>query len=250
MKFEHTLIEKLRQAHRIVFFTGAGVSQESGIPTFRDGPTSIWKHFDPEVYATVPGFDNNPTEVWEWYWEQRQAFKALEPNAAHSIIAAWQKKVQNVTVITQNIDGFHQRAGNQSVIELHGSLAMDKCRAHGHSIEHEVNSASKTQPSCSECGSLLRPDVVWFGESLSDAAYDEAEMACFNCDVFICIGCSMNIYPAANLPYIASASGAYLVQVNPNLTNLDESAHCNLRGNAGEVMPALWKAVWKSTFIN
>lgn len=129
MKFESTLIEQLRQAQRIVFFTGAGASQESGIPTFRDGPSSIWQHFDPEIYATVLGFDNNPSKVWEWYWDRRQAFKALEPNAAHHVIAAWQEKTEDITVITQNIDGFHQRAGNQSVIELHGSLAMDKCRS-------------------------------------------------------------------------------------------------------------------------
>ena len=247
MKFEQTLIEKLRQAQRIVFFTGAGVSQESGIPTFRDGLTSIWQHFDPELYATVAGFDNNPNKVWEWYWDRRQAFKALEPNAAHDVIAAWQDKAQEVTVITQNIDGFHQKAGSQSLIELHGSLTMDKCRAQGHAIEHNFNSTSKQQPSCTECGSLLRPDVVWFGEALPDEAYDQAEIASFNCDVFICIGCSMDIYPAANLPYNASASGAYLIQINPNATDLDETAHCNLYDNAGVVMPALWQAVWGNT---
>ena len=245
MKFERTVIEKLRQAQRIVFFTGAGVSQESGIPTFRDGPTSIWQYFDPEVYASVSGFDKNPTEVWEWYWERRQSFKTLNPNAAHNVISAWQEKVQHVTVITQNIDGFHQKAGSHSVIELHGSLAMDKCRAHGHSIEHDVNNSSKLQPMCIECGSLLRPDVVWFGEALPSDAYDQAEIMCFSCDVFICIGCSMDIYPAANLPYTASASGAYLIQVNPNPTDLNEVANCNLLGNAGEVLPALWQAVWE-----
>ncbi len=245
MKFERTVIEKLRQAQRIVFFTGAGVSQESGIPTFRDGPTSIWQHFDPEIYASVTGFDKNPTEVWEWYWDRRQSFKTLNPNAAHNVISAWQEKVQHVTVITQNIDGFHQKAGSHSVIELHGSLAMDKCRANGHSIVHDVNNSSKLQPMCIECGSLLRPDVVWFGETLPIAAYDQAEIMCFNCDVFICIGCSMDIYPAANLPYTASASGSYLIQVNPNPTDLNEVANCNLLGNAGEVLPALWQAVWE-----
>ena len=245
MKFERTLIEKIRQAQRIVFFTGAGVSQESGIPTFRDGPNSVWQHFDPEVYATVPGFDKNPTKVWEWYWERRQTFKALKPNAAHHVIAAWQEKIQNVTVITQNIDGFHQRAGSQFVLELHGSLAMDKCRAHGHIIEHDVNSALKEHPSCEQCGSLLRPDVVWFGEALPNVAYDQAVIACFNCDVFICIGCSMDIFPAANLPYNASYSGAYLVQININSTDLNELADCNLLGRAGEVMPALWQAVYE-----
>ncbi len=246
MKFERTLIEKIRQAQRIVFFTGAGVSQESGIPTFRDGPNSVWQHFDPEVYATVPGFDKNPTKVWEWYWERRQTFKALKPNAAHHVIAAWQEKIQKVTVITQNIDGFHQRAGSQSVIELHGSLAMDKCRANGHSFKHDGNSVFDEHPSCAECGSLLRPDVVWFGEALPDVAYYQAEMDCSNCDVLICIGCSMDIYPAANLPYTAIASGAYLIQINLNSTNLNEVANCNLRGKAGEIMPALWQAVYEN----
>jgi NAD-dependent deacetylase len=199
------------------------------------------------IYASLPDFDNNPTQVWEWYWDRRQAFKALEPNAAHQVIAAWQEKVKDVTVITQNIDGFHQQAGNQSVIELHGSLAMNKCRAHGHAIKHDVNSASKKQSSCAECGSLLRPDVVWFGEALSDEAYNQAEIACFDCEVFICIGCSMDIYPAANLAFNASASGAYLIQINPNPTDLDEISECNLQGNAGVVMPALWQAVWGSS---
>lgn len=247
MKFEQTLIETLRRAQRIVFFTGAGVSQESGIPTFREGPSSVWQHFDPEIYASLSGFDHNPSKVWEWYWERRQAFKILEPNAAHHVIAAWQEKAQQLTVITQNIDGFHQKAGSQSVIELHGSLAMDKCRAQGHTFKHDVDNASKAQPSCTECGSLLRPDVVWFGEALPDDAYDQAEVACFNCEVFVCIGCSMDVYPAAELPYNAAASGAYLIQINPNATDLDETAHCNLRGNAGVVMPALWQAVWGTT---
>lgn len=244
MEFEVKLIEKLRQAERIVFFTGAGASQESGIPTFRDGPSSIWQHFDPDIYASLDGFDSHPSEVWRWYWELRRDFRLLKPNLAHEVIAAWQHKTPSVRVITQNIDGFHQAAGSAKVIELHGSLMMDKCRSHGHQFLHDFEVVSSEQLLCAECGSLLRPDVVWFGEMLPEAAFEQAEMASFNCDVFVSVGCSMDVYPAASLPYNASVSGAYVIQINPNRTDLDAFADCNLRGLAGQVLPVLWQAVW------
>lgn len=244
MAFDNTLIQKLRQAQRIVFFTGAGASQESGIPTFRDGPNSVWQHFDPEIYASIEGFDQHPFEVWRWYWERRRDFKVLKPNPAHEVIAAWQHKASTVTVITQNIDGFHQSAGSLTVIELHGSLAMDKCRHNEHQFPHDFNRVSPEPLLCPECGGLLRPDVVWFGEMLPEAAFEQAEMASFNCDVFVSVGCSMDVYPAASLPYNASLSGAYVIQINPNRTDLDEVADCNLQGQAGQLLPALWQAVW------
>ena len=248
MHFDTVLLSSLRQAQRIVFFTGAGVSQESGIPTFREGANSLWKDFDPKIYASLNGFDNHPVKVWQWYSDRRQQLKALQPNSAHHVIAAWQQKSPHVTVITQNIDGFHQRAGSQCVIELHGSLAMDKCRDRGHRFPYDFDNPTEQPPHCPECNSLLRPNVVWFAEALPEEAYDQAELMSFNCEVFVSIGCSMEIYPAASLPYDAARRGAYVVQINPQKTELDAVADCNLHGKAGEVLPELWHAVWGSNW--
>jgi NAD-dependent deacetylase len=244
MYFDKELLQRLRRAKRIVFFTGAGASRESGIPTFREGDNSLWGEFDPMAYASLSGFDRNPTGVWQWYAERRRQLLDLHPNPTHQIIAAWESKTK-VTVITQNIYGFHQRAGSRHVIELHGSLAMDRCRNNGHRLAHKIELANDDHPRCPACNSLLRPDVVWFAEELPEEAYDEAELLSFNSDVFVSIGCSMEIFPAASLPYNAKRSGAYLVQINPEKTQLDEVADCNLRGCSGEVLPGLWQAVWE-----
>ena len=246
MKFNETVIKRLRQAETIVFFTGAGISQESGIPTFRDGAKSLWKDFDPDIYASVNGFDNDPSKVWQWYAERRQQVRVLEPNRAHFIIADWQHKAPHVTVITQNIDGFHQRAGSQNVIELHGSIARNQCRKNGHRFPHDFDHPTQQPPNCPECNSLLRPDVVWFGENLPEEAYSQAEMKSFNCDVLVSIGCSMEVFPAASLPYNAARCGAYLIQINTQATDLDTVAECNFQGKASEVLSALWCAVWNS----
>lgn len=242
--FDQKLLERLRGAERIVFFTGAGASSESGIPTFREGPNSLWQNFDPAQYATLQGFDADPEKVWFWYAERRQQMRALSPNSTHHVIAAWQQKTPHVTVITQNIDGFHQRAGSREVIELHGTLMMDKCRQQGHKIAHDFEGALDAHPRCPECNSVLRPDVVWFSELLPEEAYDHAELMSFNCDVFISVGCSMEVYPAATLPFNAQRCGAYLVQINPDATELDAIADSNLYGKSGEILPMLWQAVW------
>lgn len=243
-KFEKQLLNRLRKAERIVFFTGAGASQESGVPTFREGTSSLWGDFDPQTYATLNGFDNNPAKVWNWYSERRQAVRALKPNSTHQVIAAWEQKATHVTVVTQNIDGFHQRAGSQAVIELHGSLAMDKCRKHSHRFPHDFDQLIDQPPQCPICKSLLRPDVVWFAEELPENAYESAEIKVLESDVFVSVGCSMEIYPAASLAYKAAHCGAYVVQINTQETSLDKVADCNLHGKAGEVLPAIWQAVW------
>lgn len=244
MEFNPELLKRLRQTQRLVFFTGAGASRESGVPTFREGPNSLWTDFDPSIYATLSGFDNNPAKVWSWYCERRQQLKTLQPNPTHHVIAAWQRKA-SVTVITQNIDGFHQRAGSMDVIELHGSLLMDKCRDHGHRVAHDFDKPALEHPRCRECNCLLRPDVVWFAEALPEDAYDRAELESYNTEVFISIGCSMEIYPAASLPYAAKGCGAFVIQINPEQTELDGFAVYNLRGQSGEILQALWQAVWQ-----
>ncbi len=248
MQFDSELIKRLREAEHVVFFTGAGVSAESGVPTFRESQNSIWADFDVNTYATARGYQTNPTLVWQWYAEQRRKLQGLEPNLAHQVIAAWQNKSAGVTVITQNIDNLHQRAGSREVIELHGNIGTYKCFDQGHLFVHEAMISDEQPPHCQQCGSLLRPDVVWFEEELPVEAFNQAEYFSFNCDVFVSIGCSLEVYPASTLPINTARCDAYLVQINPHETQLDVLAHCNLRGKAGEIMPQLWQAVWDETF--
>ena len=245
MQFDDELITRLRQAQRVVFFTGAGASTESGVPTFRDSTNSFWVDFDVETFATASGFYANPARVWQWYAERCQQLQTLAPNPAHRVIAGWQDKAPSVTVITQNIDGLHQRAGSKEVIELHGNIATYKCFDHGHPAEHDASPSDALPPHCQLCGSLLRPDVVWFGEKLPAEAYEQAEHASYNSEVFISIGSSLEVYPAASLPLTASRCRAYLIQINPKVTMIDKFADCNLRGKAGEILPLLWQAVWQ-----
>lgn len=244
MQFDDELLNRLRQAQRVVFFTGAGTSTESGVPTFRDEQNSLWVNFDASRFATKSGFRANPSQVWQWYAERRRQLQTLSPNPAHRVIAAWQDKAAGVTVITQNVDGFHQQAGSRNVIELHGNIAANKCLDYGHPAPMDM-SPSDQPPHCQHCGSLLRPDIVWFGEELPAVAYNLAEELSFDCEVFVCIGCSMEVYPAASLPFNAARCGAYLIQINPQATPLDEIANCNLHGKVGEILPQLWQAVWQ-----
>jgi NAD-dependent deacetylase len=247
MQFDSELIKRLREAEHVVFFTGAGASAESGVPTFRESQNSIWADFDVNTYATAQGYQANPTLVWQWYAEQRRKLQALKPNPTHQVIAAWQHKMAGVTVITQNIDNLHQRAGSREMIELHGNIGTYKCFAQGHPVSHDAMISDEQPPHCEQCGSLLRPDVVWFEEELPVEAFNQAEYFSFNCDVFVSIGCSLEVYPASTLPIKTARCGAYLVQINPHETQLDDLAHCNLRGKAGEIMPLLWQAVWDET---
>ncbi len=244
--FDDVLIKALREAKNVVFFTGAGASAESGIPTFRSGADGLWGDFDMEDYATSEGFTRNPKKVWQWYRDRRQDMADLQPNTAHNVIARWQKKASNVTVITQNIDNFHQDAGSDHVIELHGNIHQFKCLN-----DHPVGASSVTTldepPLCEICGSLVRPDVVWFNEPLPQEAFEHAEMFSRESSVFVAVGCSMDVYPAAFLPAFAASSGAYLIQINPEVSAFDKYAH-TLRGKAGEVLPQLWLAVWGEVF--
>ena len=244
--FDEGFIKALREAENIVFFTGAGASAESGVPTFRAGTDSLWVDFDPDVYGTLDGFLNNPKKVWQWYKDQRQTMEALHPNIAHDVIARWQEKAPRVTVITQNIDNFHQDAGSDHVIELHGNIHHFRCLNDHPVVSASVNGAEEP-PLCEICGSLVRPDVVWFNEPLPQEAFDHAEMFSRESSVFIAVGCSMEVQPAAFLPAFAASGGAYLVQINPEASIFDKYAN-TLRGKAGEVLPQLWQAVWGESF--
>jgi len=243
--------QTLRGAQRIVVFTGAGVSAESGIATFRDALTGLWSRFDAQALATPDAFRAHPDIVWGWYeWRRGQALRA-EPNAAHRAIAALAHHVPELIVVTQNVDDLHERAGSPRVAHLHGSLHAPRCSAcaapytlSGDAPDEPDEGRRIAPPACSVCGAPVRPGVVWFGESLPADAWSEALRAAEQCDLLLSIGTSALVYPAAELPQRALAAGASVIQINPTVTPLDRQAHCNLHGAAADVMPRLLAAAF------
>jgi NAD-dependent deacetylase len=244
MNFSTDLINSLRSAQHVVVLTGAGVSAESGIPTFRDAQTGLWAQYRPEDLATPEAFERNPKLVWDWYAWRRELVEQSRPNAGHYALAQLQQHVSRFTLITQNVDGFHQLAGSTNVIELHGNLARVKC-AREDEIVDRWEDTGETPPRCPRCGAYLRPDVVWFGEILPRGALEAAAQAALECDVFFSIGTSGLVEPAASLARMALQRGAKVVEVNATITPLTISATFMLRGAAGEILPALIKAVWE-----
>ncbi len=239
------LVRALRQARRVAVLTGAGVSAESDVPTFRD-PPGLWASFKPEELATPEAFRSHPRRVWEWYAWRRERIHAVQPNPGHFALAEMERRVLEFTLVTQNVDGLHQRAGSKRVIELHGNITRTRCFAE-HVIIEKWEETGQVPPFCPRCGAWLRPDVVWFGEMLSPEAIHEAELASERCDVFLCVGTSAVVYPAAGLPFCARRAGAIVAEVNPNETALTEEAAYSLRGPSGRILPALVKATWPAS---
>lgn len=249
LKIPAELVSILKGSQRVTVLTGAGISAESGVPTFRDAQSGLWARFRPEELATVEAFLSDPKLVWDWYAWRRELVGKAEPNPGHLALAEMEVHVPEFTLVTQNVDGLHQRAGSGQVkpgcvVELHGSIQRTKCFEEGQVVETWEES-EETPPRCPHCGGLLRPDVVWFGEMLPKEALEGAMEASRACQVFISIGTSAIVQPAASLPYIASDQGATVVEVNPQLTPLSQEAAFSLKGHAGRVMPELVKAVWK-----
>lgn len=241
--FSPDLIRTLRTAQHIAVLTGAGVSAESGIPTFRDAQTGLWAQYRAEDLATPAAFERNPKLVWDWYaWRSEIARKA-QPNPGHYALAEMQQHVPHFTLITQNVDGFHQLAGNTRVIELHGNLTRTKCSREDVVID-QWSASEEVPPRCPRCGAYLRPDVVWFGERLPADALEAAAQAATTCDVFFSIGTSGLVEPAASLARIALQYAAAVVEVNPTVTPLTSRATFVLQGASGEVLPDLVKTVW------
>ena len=239
------LARLLRDAGRVTVLTGSGVSAESGVPTFREAQTGLWDGFDPQQLATPEAFDRDPRLVWEWYAWRRSLVSVAEPNPAHRALAELEGMVPELTLVTQNVDGLHQRAGSRSVVELHGNILRSKCSWEGVIVEPGDHDES-VPPLCPGCGAYLRPDVVWFGEMLPAAAMEAASEAARGCDVFLSVGTSSLVYPAAALPYEALENGATVVEVNPSETPLTGDADHALRGMAGEVMPELLRLTFAS----
>jgi NAD-dependent deacetylase len=237
------LIEAFGDAQNVVALTGSGVSAESGVPTFREAQTGLWERYDPLQLATPQAFDRDPRLVWEWYAWRRKLVSEAGPNPGHLALAELERRSPNFTLITQNVDGLHGRAGSREVIELHGNLLRSKCSREGVVTEPEEDDED-VPPRCPRCGANLRPDVVWFGEMLPPAALDAASWATSACDLFLSIGTSSLVYPAAALPYEALENGATLVEINPNETPLTPHADYSQRGAAGHVLPDLLRMIY------
>ncbi|GAA4445725.1 SIR2 family NAD-dependent protein deacylase [Phytohabitans houttuyneae] len=243
--------EALGRARRVVVFTGAGISAESGVPTFRDDLTGLWARFDAERLATPEAFHADPDLVWGWYeWRRARAARA-RPNPGHLAVAAIEARVSGTVVVTQNVDDLHERAGSRAPVHLHGSLFAPRCvsaaahpAASGEPDAEPGEGRRVPPPRCVHCGALVRPGVVWFGEALPEAALAEAVEAAAGCDVFLSVGTSGVVYPAAEIPRVAARAGAFVVQVNPAPTPLDPVCDVNLRGTAAQVLPQLVAAAW------
>lgn len=232
------LRERFIQANNILVLTGAGVSAESGVPTFRGGGnTSVWKGMPFDMISSAGMLAHDLAAVWEWFNYRRGLLAALKPNAAHEAIAGWQAWFQDLTVVTQNIDGLHQAAGSGNVIELHGNIWRARCLECG--SRHDVRELrfNDSVPACFDCGGKFRPDVVLFGETLPLGAFEAAAMKAEACELCFVAGTSAVVYPAASIPEIARAAGAYLVEVNPERTPLSVLCNDVLTGKAGEVLP-------------
>jgi NAD-dependent deacetylase len=239
------LAEKLRAARYVAVLTGAGVSAESGIPTFREAQTGLWAKYDPQELATPQAFQRNPRLVWEWYAWRRELVSRAAPNPAHVALAEIERRAPQFTLITQNVDGLHMLAGSRNVIELHGNAMRTKCFEEGTLVE-SWQETGEVPPRCPRCGGLLRPDVVWFGERLPEAALLAAQDAARHCDLFFSIGTSGAVEPAASLPFIALKQGATVIIVNPEIKPSPGPALYSLSGPAGTVLPALLRAAWGS----
>jgi NAD-dependent deacetylase len=243
MEVSRRLIEALRNARSVAVMTGAGVSAESGVPTFRDAQTGLWSTFRAEDLATPEAFRRDPKTVWEWYALRREMMKTVEPNPGHRALAELERRVSRFTLITQNIDNLHSRAGSRNVLELHGNIFRTKCFAED-TVVDEWLETGEVPPRCPKCGSYLRPDVVWFGEMLPTREMAEAVKASQTCEAFFSIGTSGIVYPAAGLAYEAIRHGAFVVEINPDETPLSVHAGAVLTGPSGEILPHLLSVVW------
>ena len=229
------IADHLRSAKKIVFVTGAGISQESGIPTFR-GKDGLWRNYDPMKLATIDAFYDNPKLVWEWYNERRKNIFAAEPNLGHKAIAELEEFVK-VVVLTQNIDGLHQKGGSSSVLELHGSIIKIKCTVCD--FKDEIFTEYSNLPPLCKCGNILRPDVVWFGEGLPQDVWQEAIIHANSCDVMVIAGTSLVVSPANTLPIYAKQNNAMLIEINPDETIMTSDMDSSIRSTSAVALPEL-----------
>lgn len=232
----------IADARHLLVLTGAGVSAESGVPTFRDAQTGFWAQFSPEEMASEAGYLAHPQRVWDWYQYRRRLVAEVAPNAGHFALAQWQAQhSERITLVTQNVDGLHQRAGSSAVLCLHGNLMDSRWLLPARPCCDMRFTEDDGPPLCPGCGNYLRPAVVWFGESLPHAELQQAQDAAKGCDVMLVVGTSGNVYPAAGLAHIAARGGARVVIINPQATGLDQVADVRLQGTSAELLPQLLK---------
>jgi len=229
--------EWIRAAGSVAVLTGAGISAESGVPTFR-GPSGLWRQYRPEDLATPEAFHRDPKLVWEWYSWRRGLIAEAKPNAGHLALAEMEQKVSQFTLVTQNVDGLHDRAGSRSPLKVHGDIWTVRCLTCGREGRDERLEFPELPPRC-ECGGTLRPGVVWFGEPLPFDVLSAGERACSEADVMLVVGTSAVVWPAAGLVPIAKSGGAKVIEVNPEETTFSPMVDCVLRGKAGDILPRL-----------
>jgi len=240
--FSSTLIQRMRSAERVAVLTGAGVSAESGVPTFR-GEDGLWKKFRPEELANFDAFMRNPKLVWEWYNYRKKLIHEVKPNLGHYALAKMEDVCPEFWLITQNVDGLHRKAGSRKILELHGNIMRSRCVECGEESDTVELREGGELPRC-RCGALMRPDVVWFGEMLPEDVLRRAFEAARECDLFFSIGTSAVVQPAASMPLVAKEAGAFVVEVNTEPTVISESVDESILGMSGEVLPKLLKEAW------
>lgn len=228
----------LGNARRVAVLTGAGISAESGIPTFRDALTGLWAKYDPEELATPQGFERQPALVWDWYAERRAKLSTCSPNPGHIALAELERRVPDFLLITQNVDGLHAAGGNQRMVELHGNIRRVKCSRCGQVVD--TWAGDLRPPPCPDCGAPLRPDVVWFGEMLPEAEYIRAALAAQSCELFLSVGTSNLVEPAASLPWMAHRHGATVLVINTTMEGQRSGPGIiHLTGRSSEILPML-----------
>ena len=233
-----SLVERLSHACDLTVLTGAGVSQESGVPTFR-GEDGLWQNHRAEELATWQAFETDPGLVWRWYDYRRQLVADADPNPAHVAIAELERAYPHFTLVTQNTDGLHQRAGNSAPVELHGSIWRARCTREHTAVDLPECPLAEVPPSCRKCGALLRPDVVWYGEPLPVKAYERSHHVASRCEAMLVVGTSAVVHPAASLPLVAKHNGAFVVEVNTAYTPISALVDATLLGKAGAILPEL-----------
>ena len=232
------LSRRLDSAKRVLVLTGAGVSAESGVPTFRGGGDSAtWKGLPFEIISSGRMLERDLPAVWEWFDYRRDKLRTIQPNPAHHAIARWQDRFDELTVVTQNIDGLHQRAGSRNVVELHGNIWRARCTVCRLAQEIPIDGARPE--ACGECGNAVRPDVVLFGEMLPRGAFELASERALHCEVCLVVGTSGIVYPAASLPEVAKSAGAFVCEINPEPTPLSRLCAVVVTGKAGEILTLL-----------
>lgn len=231
------IAEAIRPADTVTVLTGSGLSAASGVPTFRDADDGLWAHYRPEDIATPEAFERDPGTVWRWYRARRLQLEGVEPNTGHYALAELARALPDLRLVTQNVDGLHQRAGQPDVMAFHGDITTNQCHAEGRVVT--VDDAQDTPPRCPHCGGLVRPGVVWFGEALDSDLVERAVAAAGAADVFLAVGTSAEVQPAAGLADLAREAGARIVEINPDATALTERTDWAVRASAAEALPRL-----------